>query len=91
MNTEENISLKDAEKELVDLIKNDAELNKIASAVRITISAAPDNYMAFTVAKEPTNVEEWIALLENVVSFLKAPTVPDPEVLGKYSTPDESL
>jgi hypothetical protein len=59
-------------------------LSKIANATRIYISAAPDNYLAFTVERAPENTQDWIDILENVVGFLKSPTVSDPEVLGKH-------
>lgn len=64
-----NIDLKNADAEMTELINKDPELSK----TRIYISAAPDNYLAFTVERAPENTQDWIDILENVVGFLKSP------------------
>jgi hypothetical protein len=44
--------------------------------------------IGFSVAKEPENQEEWIALLEEILRAMKAPDQPDFDVLGKFSPPN---
>lgn len=44
-------------------------------------------YMGFSIPKEkvPNNHDDWISLFEDLIGFMKAPDVADPEVLGEYS------
>ena len=58
----------------------------IGTNVRINIRVDNTNRgISFTAEKEPDNHEEWIALLEELIRSMKAPSISDPDVLGEYS------
>ncbi len=57
----------------------------IGSRVELTIDGKLLMSMTINRADVPKDDKQTIALLKDIIGFLEAPTVPDAEVLGKYS------